>query len=249
LPPFSNWLVSAEALIHLVTGELCMSRKQTCSTMGTPWVQLRTKEQIARAIRKEGGVIEVYLKLDDVGSHNFGRIRERCCEGGDARGFKPLSYISLFRRFPASGRPPHRVTISKFSHPQTPFEIEAAYPFIANRTKGMLHVQVAAPVQNTLCQDLAVAFKGIHTVELAKPSPPPVPRPKFLIRCRLSDEEVHKKLQFAKENFERGPRTATAVGLSLKFWPDRSPHLTKFPPISEGPYACEYEDFPFLGKT
>ena len=138
----------------------------------------------------------------------FGRIRERCCEGGDARGFKHISYISLFRWFPASGRPFYRETISKFSHPQTPFEIEAPYPFITNRTKGMLHAKVAAPVLNTLCRDLAVAFKGVHTVELAKPSPPPVPRPKFLIRGRLSDEEVDKKLLFAKENFECGPRTA-----------------------------------------
>jgi hypothetical protein len=189
------------------------------------------------------------LKLDDVGSHNFGRVRERCCEGRDASGFKPVSYISLFRWFPASGRPFYRETISKFSHPQTPFEIEAAYLFIANKTKGMLHVQVAAPVLNTPCQDLAVAFKGVHTVEPAKPSPPPVPRPKFLIRGRLSDEEVDKKLLFGTEKFERGPRTAIAVGLSLKFWPHRPPHLAKFPPISEGPYACEYEDFPFLGKT
>jgi hypothetical protein len=62
--------------------------------MGTPWVQLRTKEQIARVIRKEGGVIEVYLKLDDVGSHNFGRIRERCCEGGDA---DDLNLFPIFR--------------------------------------------------------------------------------------------------------------------------------------------------------
>jgi hypothetical protein len=66
------------------------------------------------------------LKLDDVGSHIFGRIRERC---GDAREFGPLSYISLFREFPASGRLFYQETISKFCHSLTPMEVEAAYPF------------------------------------------------------------------------------------------------------------------------
>jgi len=206
--------------------------------MRPQWVKVRTNQEISRAIHKEGGLIDIYLKLNDVGSHNFGRIRERCCEGGE---FKPLSYISLFRRFPASGRPFYQETISKFSQSQTPLEIKATYPFITtNRAKGMLHVQVTGPLLKTLCQDLAVAFKGVRTVETAKPTPPPVPRLKFLIRTGLSDEEVDKKLQFAKENFERGPRTATAVGLCLRLQPAIPQHLASLPShalILEGPYG------------
>jgi hypothetical protein len=119
------------------------------------------------------------LKLDDVGSHNFERMRERF---GGRREFGPLSYVRLFAEVPASGRPLYQETLLKFCHPQTPFGVKATPPFIAKRSKSsMLHVHVIGPALSKLCQDLAVAFKGVRTVETVKPLLPALPRPKFTI--------------------------------------------------------------------
>jgi hypothetical protein len=191
-------------------------------------------------LRKKG-VSSVLLKLDDVGSHNFRRIRERC---GSSIEFQPLSYIWLFTRFPASGRPFYQETLSKFCHSQTLFKIKAAHPFVTTATnKGMLHVGATGSELRKLCQALTVAFKDVRTPETIKPLAPPVLQLKFSISSGLSDKEVDNKLQVAKENFEHGPRTVTAVGLSLRFMPAYPRGADRKDKI------WEQEDFPFLGKT
>jgi len=204
--------------------------------------RFRTAADIAKAIRKAGGLCQISFKIGHADDQRLGHLRKICGSKGHNQA---ATHIHLFFNYPASDQKFYRETLSKFSQQYKPFGLDIGRPFPKPYTtlKGV-GLELSSPTQKKLCSELSNAFKDVselHNSRLHLDNRRD-PRLSLSIASRLSPEAAKETFKIATENFRKGPRSITIVGLSMRDRPyeprDGYPPGFEFPP---------WEDFLFPG--
>ena len=173
----------------------------------------------------DGGNFRIKLKVDPDDAEKLGQLRIIC--GGTTR-LIPVTHISLFSKLPVQQRAVYEDRLLQLSR-RPAFTININYPFKnklqeTKSTNFHLNFDISSPQLKKLGKDLLLAVKDLPRFEIIGSrhawNRSQVLAPRFMLGSKISSiDDLNRKLEFAKQNYKRGVRTVTAVGLSLEFQP------------------------------
>jgi hypothetical protein len=181
-----------------------------------PAVRSIARENVKRRIIADGGSMRIRLKLRDVDGTDLSQLKTIC---GRKAGIRPLKNINLVMKLPLQGKGVYGETLARLAR-RTPLTVNINYPFkipAKNFKYWSISFDVASPEVTEIGEALQIALAdfqnlvGRRTIRKVAPQ--------FSLFRHLSDKEVGQKLAFVQQNYQKGIRAVTAVGLCLQFEP------------------------------
>jgi len=204
-------------------------------------------KDVAIAIKKEGGMVRIALKLDASGSKRLGVLRAQCIISNRTLTHHngPVDYIPLKHNLPASKLPLFDKALASLASSRQSYQLRVGMPFIA---RGTSHPLVFFAIESIeIYEELSKILKDIPLLNFSG-QPKPNFRPRFMVEGALSLEEAEQTLKNALQKYEAGIENVTGIGLALyheKFLPQhkrRSGHKPG-PRTDSG----DWKVFPFTG--
>jgi hypothetical protein len=201
---------------------------------------------LKRAIIKEGGLVQIGLKLSISSSKRLGDFRTRSClpivepERSD--------HIRLFSKLPASKLPLYEEILTTFAA-RSPFEVTVESPVKTPSYRD--HLIVICPVSSIDLTEIysylskafgdvivlsrLTAFGGRYPTTVTQMNLLRPFEPCLVISPTQSPEKAAQIFQSAEEEFKSGLRVVKVIGIGMGVQKDRRTFYWKL--------------FPFLGKT
>jgi hypothetical protein len=216
----------------------------------------RTKQEVRRRLCADGGHFRIMLKIKEEDAEKLGQLRTMC---GNAGRHRHVKGIGLVDRLPTQHSALYEKTLTRLSS-RPPFTLFLNHPFHSTRgveverLKGTFNISfdVSSPILGEIGRDLLQEperIPRINTLDIhtfAKRRDPALAPRFILVKYIPNLDDLHRKLEFAKQNFKRCVQSVSAVGLSLEFNPayDRDPITGRRPMDYEKPPS---QDFLFHG--
>lgn len=167
----------------------------------------RTSADVTRA------VYNIFLKVDPAAYQTLGELRKICGGIEPTEGnTKGITHIPFYVRLPASGLDFYKEMLSNLSRQNKPFALNIMAPrFTPHAGKQGVGLGLSSTAQTKLVSDIATALKDAHI-----PGRHRSLNLKLHMASHLTQEDAETILKIARENYEKGPRSVSILGLSMR---------------------------------